>query len=363
MPIYSDDVKTRKAAVDGQYDDSGGRIDPTDYVHHKQIGALLPKLTEIDHAGGRVDLVKAYLSIETAGSEQADDCYTYLDKTPDDPLVDALLLQPEVRGNRAAHTDVRGDVQDYLESYQIAGGVLSWWLYGRHPQGMGTITLWGSPSTKLPGVGDTLHLSQSYISSGSDGYSYDAAEQYVKIIDVSYEDREITGGEVCGKYTIRAVFCELSSTLDSDFIGEALNCITPTDPDVVVRDCVVADSSKYYGCSGLTGSVSTGDLEVTVDSIYGYAVPSARGEAALSNVSAITAGKQTFTTGGLEVEVTGQVHTFSEEISAATRRSIFNRTLAPIPGDTAKVQFHVRIIDRWYTLEEGVSSSIGAVTV
>jgi hypothetical protein len=130
-----------------------------------------------------------------------------------------------------------------------------------------------------------------------------------------------------------------------------------------VRDCRVADSSKYYGCSGLTGSVSSGDYEVDVDTIYGYAVPSARGEAALSNVSAITTGKQTITTGGLDVEVTGNVHTYSEEITAATRRAVFTRTLDPIPGDTAMVVFHARIIDRWYTLTEGESSSVGAITV
>lgn len=358
MPIYPENLRTRKAAVDGQYDDSGGRIHPTEYVVHHEVGGLLPKLTEIDHAGGRVDLAKCYLSIETAGNEQADDAYTYLDESPADPLVDALIFAPQVLYDRAAHTDVRADAQDYIESYQLKGGLAPWFLRGYHAAGTVSVTLWAATDAELPGIGDLLYLVQS------EG-SGDEVSDYAAILDMSSEVQtfETIQNSNLVRYERKLIYLTLTRALTVSLTGPEVAYTLPDTPDVLVRRCVVSDSARYYGRSSLTTAAEIGDTLIQVDSVYGYAVPSARGEAALAGLQALTNGAQTILSGGESFSVVGPVHTDQEAVTAATRRLIWTKTLLPIPGAGALVTAHVRILNRWYSVVEGTASSVGSITV
>lgn len=357
MPIYSSDIRTRQAAVEGQYPDSGGRIHPTDYVVHHEVGGLLPKLTEVDHAGGRVDLAKCYLSIETPGTEQGDDCYTYLDLSPTDPLVDAVLFRPATLGNRAGHIDERADAQSYVEAYQIAGAAAPWYLRGRHTAGMRTLILWSRESQRLPEVGQTLYLSALETSGG-------AYSQYVQISDYSYETQIFLAGDE--EYPRRVIYASITAPLGAEYTGPEVAKTDPSssalDGSVRIRETVVADGSRYYGHLGLAAPATAGDYVVTVPSIYGQIVPSARGETPLSALSALNAGTQDISSGGQTFSVSGPVHTEREEVTTATRRNNWTRVLQPIPAAGGAVWAHVRILDRWYTVVENEASTIGTIT-
>jgi hypothetical protein len=359
MPIYSSNIRTRQAAVSGQYAESGGRIHPTEYVVHNEVGNLLPKLTELDHAGGRVDLCKCFLSIETDSDEQADDCYTYLDQTPADPLVDCVLLRPAPIGDRSGHVDERQDTQSFIEAYQIQGGLAPWYLRGLHVVGMRTITLWSREDVRLPQAGQTLYLVANEGESGEYG-------QYVQIASFTHETQTFSFSESggCSLIRRRLISCSLTSALGYEFIGPEVACTDPSPQsiDVLIREVVVADASRYYGCRNLSVAASSGSTTVHLANIYGQIVPSARGEVPLTSVPALSVGTQEITSGNETFTVNGPVHTQRTTITAVTRANNYTRTLLPIPATGGLVRVHVRILDHWYTVVEGESNSVGTIT-
>ncbi|WP_295451882.1 hypothetical protein [uncultured Thiodictyon sp.] len=357
MPIYSADIKTRQAAVADQYDNSGGRIHPTAYVEHNQVGSLFPKLTEVDHAGGRVDLTKCFLSIESAGAEQGDDCYSYLDQSPADPLVDCVLLRPVGVGVRSGHTNTRADTRAYVEGYQIASGQAPWYLRGRHVQGMSHLVLWCLEAVRLPEVGSTLYLSANEGASNAYG-------QYVQIADFRYETQSFlssTNNGVDVLYTRRIIYLTLTSGLTADFTGPEVG--QATTGLVLIRETMVADGSRYYGRSALAAAVSAGASAVQVASIYAQVAPCARGERALVALDALAAGAQTIMSGGQSFSVSGPVHTGRVAVTTGNRRTLWTRPLWPIPATGGAARAYVRILDRWYSVVEGESNTVGSLTV
>jgi hypothetical protein len=350
MPIFPSDIVTRRAAVGGQFPESGGRVSEAVAVHHELGG--FPKLTEVDYASGSVNWLKEYLAIQTLATEPADDAYSFIDEVPTDPLVSLLLFRPASLGARAGHTDRHADARNYMESYQIAAGLAPWVLFGDHATGLASIQLQALPGARRPRVGQTLHLSDS------------AGEQYVQIVGVSTETQTIvTLGELCGTYELDVHTCTLYRPLERAFVGEGASCASNLFPDTEVRECAVVTGRRFYGLSAVPAGVAEGALLCQVDSIYAYAAPSARSEQALADVIALSAGAQTITSGGYTINVSGPAHTAREEITLANRRLTYTATLLPLPAPTAKVRFRVRIEGEWYWVIEGEDNGgIGAIT-
>jgi hypothetical protein len=359
MAIDSTSIRTRQAAVPGQVPEGGGRIHPTEYVVHHEIGNLLPALTEIDRAGGRVDLCKAYLSIETAGSEQVQDAYTFIDEAPLDSLVDAVLLRPAGMLDRAGHTDERSDALSYAQAYQVGGALSPWHLRGLHVAGTQTIFLWSRTSLRLPRIGQTLYLVQDEGGGGEQS-------QYVQITGMTYTDdlfqRQV--GEGVEDYIRRIYQVSISSRLSADLTGPEVSFLDPADPDVVVRECVVAEGYHYFGKTALSAAASESDALITVDDVYAQVSPVARVPVQIADAAALTAGDQVVSSNGVDFTVSGPVHTYADLVTAGNRIAAWPpRTVAPIPAAGGNVHVHVRILGAWYQIVEGESSSAGTVTV
>jgi hypothetical protein len=361
MAIYPHNIRTRQSAIEGQYDDSGGRISPFDYVVNNSAGDLLPPLTEIDRAGGRVDLAKCYLSVETLDQSSAEDAYSYLDQVPADESVDVMLFRPSSLLGREGHTDTRFDAVNYVQAYQIQSNIAPWLLRGLHVAGMATITFWSSTYAKLPEVGSSLFLIEA------EGTSAQKIER-VQIASYTHavETFEHSQGTQIELYNRRIIVCTLTNALTQPILGDEVAFSTPPvatgttltiGRNCVVRESVVADAARFYGMSTLAEAALQGDTQVRVDSVYGYAAPTARGETAISAVPALNTITQEIISGGTTFTVSAKPHTDYEMITAATRRTIYTKQLRPIAGAGCAVVAHVRMLNKWYTITEGDDES------
>src|SRR5512133_2010039 len=114
MPILSGDVKLLKSAVMADVPEGGGA--PTGNVIADGVSnAIFPDISELDRAGGRVNLRKTFVSVQT------DDVDTYFGGNvivadpPVDPRVSVTLF-------RASNTfDVRSQAAVRVESYLNQG--------------------------------------------------------------------------------------------------------------------------------------------------------------------------------------------------------------------------------------------------
>lgn len=356
MAIYSQDIRTQLPAVPGQFPESGGRPGPDELVHN-EVGLLFPKLTEIAHAGGQVDLSKLYQWVKSPNTDLAARSFTFIDRPPQDPLVSCALFRANPIGTRADHTNTRADLRDYVESYQVSAGLSPWYLRGLHPAGISTVYLWSHLQARLPEVGQVLYL----VSGEGGGGEY---SQYVQIAGMSHQIetyQEVVSGTLT-TFQRRLIECSLTQALGASFSGPEVTYIPPTSPTVKVRECVVAEAARYYGISALTAGVTAGDQVLDVASVYSRIVPVARGEQGVVDVPALTAGAITATSGGQSFSLYGPVHTHAEAVTAETQRLTWTHTMAPIPATGGKVHVHVRILDVWYTVIEGESSPVGVVT-
>jgi len=272
MPILSGDVKLLKSAVMADVPEGGGA--PTGSVIADGVSnAIFPDISELDRAGGRVNLRKTFVSVQT------DDTDTYFGGNiivadpPEDPRVSVTLFATN------ATFDVRTQAASRVESYLNKGPEWGGYLHENHIAGQRVIQLFQRPNAEVPPVGRTLVLVQN------EGLGTQK-EQYVRITSVSGVASTFTysngGNPVDFQATL--VTCDISDALRYDFTGSPASRFFTrlATSSTLTRDTVVADAGTYVGVVPLSQASMLGDFGVKATSIYTQLVPSAQTETPIS---------------------------------------------------------------------------------
>lgn len=281
MPIQSGDVKLLRSSIMSDAPESGGA--PTGVeIPDGVSNAIFPDISELDRAGGRVNLRKTFVGVHTNDTDTYFGANVIVADPPDDPRVSVTLF------STGRTFDTRAEAQSRIESYLNKGPEWPGYLYENHIQGQRAVQLFQRPTDPLPVVGQTLVLIEN------EGKSTQK-EQYVRVTSVSSVIRTFTynQGGTPVDYQAAIVTCEISDALRFDFTGAPSNRFfvrsdtkdgSTINPDLTkLRDTVVADAGSYVGAVKLAQAASIGDFTVKADGIFTQLVPSAQVETPVVN--------------------------------------------------------------------------------
>ena len=267
MAIREQDIVILESAIMRDVPEGGGGPSGNVVVDGASNN-VFQDISETDRALGNVSIRKLHVGVRTDDTETL--MGLHLTCTPPaDPKVSATIFTDGSLFSRRAET------VDRMEAYLFAGPFYNGNLLENHIRGMRAIQIFHHPGAEPPPAGRTLYIVQN------EGKPNEFA-QYVRVVRVSTELRQINIGVNMGDYTARITTLELSDPLASDFTGTALNItFTPSIGAARIRDTVVANAASYYGVSRIKEAVAAGDFSVRVDSIYTQLVPSSQTETPL----------------------------------------------------------------------------------
>lgn len=270
MPIQSGDVKLLKSAVMADVPEGGGA--PTGLaITDGASNAIFPDISEVDRAGGRVNLRKTFVSVQTDDTDTYFGANVIVAEPPADPRVSVTLFSTE------RTFDTREQAQVRIEAYLNKGPEWAGYLFENHIAGQRVIQLFQRTTDAIPNVGQTLVLIEN------EGLSTQK-EQYVRATAVSVVERTFTYN-VNQDYAAHIVTVDISDALRYDFTGSPSNRLfTRANNSTKIRDTVVADAGTYVGVVPLTQAGSLGDFTIKGASIYTQLVPSAQTETPISFV-------------------------------------------------------------------------------
>lgn len=322
MPILSGDIKLVASQVMDDVPEGGGAPTATVIVDGTS-NAIFPDISELDRAGGRVNLRKLHVTVQTS------DTATYLGSNiivaepPADPNVSVTLFTTDSTFDR------RSEASSRVESYLNKGGNWGGYLLDNHIAGQKSIQLLQAVGSELPAIGQTLVLVEH------EGLAGEVA-QYIRTTAVSYITviyKDVQGKDVPKWH----VTCNLSDSLRTDFTGSegAADGKRATNA-ARVRDTVVADAGTYVGVTALASPALLGDFTVRGKSIFTQLVPSAQTETPISDVR--TNGRS------MALVATGAAVTQSVSTVFSTTQNLF--TGGPIyPGSLSVVRSGVTVSD------------------
>jgi hypothetical protein len=270
MPIQSGDVKLLKSAVMADVPEGGGA--PTGITIADGVSnAIFPDISELDRAGGRVNLRKSFVSVQTSDTDTYFGANVIVAEPPQDPRVSVTLF------STAKTFDTREQAQVRIEAYLNKGPEWAGYLFENHIAGQRVIQLFQRTTDTIPNVGQTLVLIEN------EGLGTQK-EQYVRATSVSVVERTFTYNND-QDYKASVVTVSISDALRYDFTGSpASRTFTRIGSATRVRDTVVADAGTYVGVVPLTQAASVGDFTIKGASIYTQLVPSAQTETPISFV-------------------------------------------------------------------------------
>lgn len=270
MPIQSGDVKLLKSAVMADVPEGGGAPTGT-AIEDGVSNTIFPDISELDRAGGRVNLRKAFVSIQTDDTDTYFGANVIVAEPPKDERVSVTLFSTDNT------FDTRNEAQVRIEAYLNKGPEWGGFLFENHIAGQRVIQLFQRPSDALPNVGQTLVLIEN------EGQPTQK-EQYVRSTAVSSVERTFTyDGDQ--DYQAAIVTIDISDALREDFTGSPPSrTFTRLSTSTKIRDTVVADAGTYVGVVPLTQSASVGDFTLKGASVYTQLVPSAQSETPISFV-------------------------------------------------------------------------------
>lgn len=270
MPIQSGDVKLLKSAVMADVPEGGGA--PTGITIADGVSnAIFPDISELDRAGGRVNLRKTFVSVQTDDTDTYFGANVIVAEPPEDARVSVTLFSTE------STFDTRAQAQVRIEAYLNKGPEWAGYLFENHIAGQRVIQLFQRTTDTIPNVGQTLVLIEN------EGLGTQK-EQYIRATSVSVVERTFTYNSD-QDYKANVVTVEISDALRYDFTGSpATRTFTRASNSTKVRDTVVADAGTYVGVVPLTQAAGVGDFTIKGASIYTQLVPSAQTETPISFV-------------------------------------------------------------------------------
>ena len=268
MTILSGDIKLVASQVMDDVPEGGGAPTSTVIVDGTS-NSIFPDISELDRAGGRINLRKVHVHVQTPDRDTYLGGNVVVAEPPQDPNVSITLFSTRDTFDR------RNAAKSRIEAYLNKGSEWAGYLYENHIVGQRVIQLFQRPTDVLPNVGQTLVLTWN------EG-EIDEKEQYVRATKVASVNRTFTdtNGDT---YQANVVTLELSDTLRFDLPGSpASSNFRRLDLGTKVRDTVVADAGSYAGVVPLAQPASIGDFTIKTTSIYTQLVPSAQTETPVS---------------------------------------------------------------------------------
>lgn len=217
--------------------------------------AVFPDISELDHAGGRVNLCKGLVQVAT------NDTGTYLGIN----VIVAELSQDERVSVTLSSThktfDTREQVQTRVETYLNKGPEWTDYLFENHITGQRTIQLLQRFSDAVPNVDQTLVLIEN-------GGLPTQKEQYIRATAVSIVEHSFTY-DIDQDYEAAVVTIAISDASHFDFAGSPTNqTFTRAINSTKTRDMVVAGAGTYVGVVPLAQAASMGDFTIKGASVY-----------------------------------------------------------------------------------------------
>lgn len=270
MTILAGDIKLVASQVMDDIETGGGA--PTaSIIQDGTSNSIFNDISELDRAGGRVNLRKLFASIQTLNTDNYLGANVIVADTPDDPNVSVTIFE-------ASNTfDRRSDARNRIETYLNKSAALDGFLFENHVAGQRAIQIFHRENVKPPVPGRTLYLVMN------EGLGSEFS-QYIRVTDVKTESRVFSylSGTNYLDYTASVSTLSLSDALKYDFPGSPnTRDFTKSTGKTTIRDTLVADAAQYYGASKLTASATIGDVSAHVESIFTKLVPSTQSETAM----------------------------------------------------------------------------------
>lgn len=275
MPILAGDVKLVASQV---MDDvaEGGSAPTANVIVDGASNSLFNDISELDRAGGRVNLRKVFASIQTDTTDTYLGGNVIVSDPPSDPRVAVTIFSTQEVFDRRTHA------RDRIKAYLNKGSMWNGYLLENHIAGQRSIQLFQRVGAELPTIGKTLFLVMN------EGLANEYS-QYVRITRIASETRTFSYGTGSGiqDYQAVVVSCDLSDALRYDFPGSPPDRLfTMATGKTRTRDTVVADAAKYCGVVKTTQPVAIGDVAASVSSVFTQLVPSAQTETPLLDLTA-----------------------------------------------------------------------------
>jgi hypothetical protein len=271
MTILAGDIKLVASQVMDDVPEGGGA--PTASVINDGVSnAIFPDISEVDRAGGRVNLRKVFVNVQTANVDGYFGANVIVADPPNDPNVSVTLFSTEDVFDR------RDAAKSRLESFLSVGALAAPYLFGDHIAGQRTVTLLARKEVPLPVVGSSLVLRKAEGLAGQ-------TEQYVRITSVSSRERVFQYSESTSFNRIE-ITLGISDALRADYPGFQAQYIDASlnyTGKTKVYETIVADASRYYGTVALSTAASVGDYTVQGGGIYTQLVPSAQVETPIAD--------------------------------------------------------------------------------
>ena len=272
MPILSGDIKLVASQVMGDVPEGGGAPTPT-VIQDAASNAIFPDISELDRAGGRVNLRKAHVSVQTTDTDSYLGANVIVAEPPSDPNVSVTLFSTKDVFDR------RDAAKKRVEAYLAPGPTWDGFLFENHIVGQRSIQMFQRVGADVVPVGHTILLVQN------EGAGNEKL-QYVRVTRTANQIRMFVK-ENGQEYPARIVTADLSDALRLDFTGSPPSEFFRKSPAAtLIRDTTVADAAQYFGVTPLTEAVTLGSLTAKAASIFTQLVPSAQTEIPVVNANA-----------------------------------------------------------------------------
>ena len=272
MAILTGDIKLVASQVMLDVPEGGGA--PTsNVIQDATSNAIFPDISELDRAGGRVNLRKVHVSVQTPDTDSYLGSNVIVAEPPSDPNVSVTLFSTKEVFDR------RDAAKKRVEAYLAPGPAWGGFLFENHIIGQRSIQIFQMPNSTAPAIGHTILLVQN------EGLANEKL-QYVRVTRTASVLRTFIkdNGQ---EYKALIVTGDLSDALRNDFIGSPPSeFFRKIASAALVRDTTVADAAQYFGVVPLTEAVSVGSLSAKAKSIFTQLVPSAQTEIPVIDASA-----------------------------------------------------------------------------
>lgn len=274
MAIQKTNIKLFASERLDDTDEGAGSITGT-VIQSGAESSIFSAVSRMDRAYGRISIRQIFPGVDSNDTDVYAGAHVILSQLPADPYTAITLFTAQDWDAK------RSDLRDYLERYLGKAGKWQGYLQEKQLTGQKVISVWQRAAVPLPEIGAVWCLVQN------EGLSTQY-EQYVRITRCAhklmdfYEQR----GEQTVKFTVRILTVELSDALLYDFEG-----VPPTSYDVstakaTIRETLPIDAAHYFGMQPLVEDAASGDMTVSVASLYSQLVPSSQSEMAVTDVTA-----------------------------------------------------------------------------
>jgi hypothetical protein len=340
MAILAGDIKLVESAVMEDVPEGGGA--PTDNVIvDGESNNIFPDISELDRAGGRVNLRKVHIHVQTPNRDTFMGANFIVAEPPDDPNVSITVF------STGETFDTREDAANFIEAYLVKGPVLPGYLLENHVAGQRSIQLFQRPGSPLPPVGRTLVLVANE-DTPSEIVQYVRTTRVESVIGTY---TELVGGSLVD-FQAEVVTCDISDALRENFPGSPPSRLfAVASGKTRVRDTTVADAGSYHGVVALASSGTIGDATVQVESVYTQLVPNARTEVSALDQRPAAQRELTLAETPRLVTVGAAPHSKRIKIGQENRGFNFVDILRPFPAPNSVV-VSFRALGSWYTMQD-----------